>query len=75
MSTGEDRYRVSSTQVVDASRVDLLDRTGRSELTLITCFPFDAVVPGGRERFVVHAHADGASQLHEISSRARPNGP
>ena len=50
-------YQVVATGVVHESRTDLLERTGVAELTLITCFPFDAVVPGGPERFVVHARA------------------
>lgn len=50
-------YEVVATAVVHESRTDLLDRTGSPELTLITCFPFDAVVPGGPERYVVHARA------------------
>ncbi|MEM9175216.1 MAG: class GN sortase [Myxococcota bacterium] len=50
-------YEVVATRVVHASRGDLLERSGVAELTLITCFPFDAVVPGGSDRFVVHARA------------------
>jgi sortase (surface protein transpeptidase) len=29
--------------------------TGRKSLTLITCWPFDAIVPGGPLRYVVRA--------------------
>ncbi len=54
---GVTRYRVETMAIVHESRVDLLERTGRAELTLITCFPFDAIVPGGPMRFVVHAVA------------------
>lgn len=48
-------YVVTHAEIVHESRVDLIERTGRSELTLITCHPFDAIVPGGPERYVVHA--------------------
>jgi sortase A len=30
-------------------------------LTLVTCYPFDAVEPGGPLRYVVVATADGGS--------------
>jgi sortase A len=49
------RYAVVGIQTVHESRIDLLERTGEAELTLLTCFPFDAVVPGGPLRYVVHA--------------------
>ena len=62
------RYVVESAEIVHESRVDVLGRTGRSELTLITCFPFDAVVPGGPLRFVVHA----AARTPKSPARLRP---
>jgi sortase A len=51
------RYRIVETAVVHESRMDLLDRTGRAELRLITCYPFDSIIPGGPLRYVVHAVA------------------
>ena len=62
------RYVVESAEIVHESRVDVLERTGRAELTLITCFPFDAVVPGGPLRFVVHA----AARTPKSPARFRP---
>ena len=53
--TSTDRYRVDGAQVVHEARTDLLLPTGRSELTLITCFPFDSVMTGGPLRYVVFA--------------------
>ncbi len=55
--SGTRRFVVHALRVVHESDVGILERTGRPELTLITCFPFDAVVPGGPLRFVVHAGA------------------
>jgi sortase A len=49
------RYRVAGAEVVDKSRTDLLAETARPTLTLVTCWPFDAVVPGGPLRYVVTA--------------------
>lgn len=50
-------YRVSGSAVLHESRVEILERSGRAELTLITCYPFDAIVPGGPLRYVVFARA------------------
>lgn len=62
---GVQRYRVVSTRVVDTryQRVSL-DHPGR--LILSTCWPFDAIAPGGPLRFLVVA---------ERATRARPNEP
>lgn len=50
------RYRVAEARVVDARRVRLPAK-GPSRLTLVTCYPFDAVAPGGSERYLVTAEA------------------
>ena len=68
--TGTTRYIVGAAEVLHESRVDVLERTGRAELTLITCFPFDAVVPGGPLRYVVHAAA--ASRLSDAEEDSSP---
>lgn len=52
------RFLVARTSVVDA-RKKLILPTGRSGVVLVTCYPFDAVRPGGPFRFVVHAVATG----------------
>ena len=51
-------YRVTGMQIVDKSRVDLAEDHGRDELTLVTCWPFDALRAGGPQRYVVQAQAD-----------------
>lgn len=51
-------YRVAETRVVEPSEIEVLDAGGRSELTLITCYPFDWVGPAPK-RFVVTAHLRG----------------
>ena len=50
------RYRVRSTRVVDRRDTSVLEPAAGRRLTLITCYPFDAVVPGGPLRYVVVAH-------------------
>ena len=52
------RYLVSETEVLHQSSTYVLDRDGIKELTLITCWPFDAIVPGGPLRYVVRALAE-----------------
>lgn len=47
---------------MDQHRAVVLENAGDDRLTLITCYPFDAIVPGGPLRYVVTA----------ISKRAGP---
>ncbi len=54
-------YRVSGVRIVDHRDLGVLADRGRDALTLVTCWPFDAVAPGGPLRYVVSAFAeDGA---------------
>jgi sortase A len=48
-------YEVSHIEVVDARRSSLLLDTEESLMSLVTCYPFDAIEPGGPMRFVVTA--------------------
>lgn len=48
-------YRVTTTQIVDARATRLTTDAGADALVLVTCYPFDAVVPGGPLRYVVRA--------------------
>lgn len=57
---GERRYRVVRRQVVDEREVSVLAPTSRPTLTLVTCFPFDALQTGGPLRYVVQAVAIAA---------------
>ena len=49
------RYRVRSLTIVDKGEARVLDAADSAQLTLITCFPFDAVMPGTPLRYVVVA--------------------
>ncbi len=53
------RYRVVERSIVDRRSTGLIGQTvdGR-QLTLVTCYPFDALRAGGDERYVVRAVAD-----------------
>jgi sortase A len=48
-------YRVRDLRVVDKSAVEVLAQGGADQLTLVTCWPFDALRAGGPERYVVEA--------------------
>ena len=49
------RYRVLEVTIVDQGETRVLESADSPQLTLITCFPFDAVRPGTRLRYVVIA--------------------
>jgi sortase A len=49
------RYRVRDVAIVDKSETRVLDDADSAQLTLITCYPFDAVRPGTALRYVVIA--------------------
>lgn len=49
------RYRVREVAIVDKHDTRLLDPADSAQLTLITCWPFDAVQPGTAQRYVVTA--------------------
>ena len=49
------RYRVREVTIVDRGESRVLDEAGEPQLTLITCYPFDALRPGTTLRYVVIA--------------------
>ena len=51
------RYTVTSIEVVDSRRGRLLLDAEDALLSLVTCYPFDAIEPGGPMRYVVTAKA------------------
>ena len=50
-------YRVQAAEVLDESATWVTRQDGGTHLTLITCYPFDALQPGGPLRYVVFADA------------------
>lgn len=62
------RFRVREASVVDARTAVIGSaRDGPAALVLLTCYPFDAVSPGGPLRYVVAAEAASA-EARRISS-------
>lgn len=51
----EHLYRVSAIDVVDSRRGSILLDTDLPMLSLVTCYPFNAINPGGPMRYVVSA--------------------
>lgn len=48
-------YRIADARVVDKRATGVLAQDGPDRLTLVTCWPFDALRAGGPERYVVTA--------------------
>jgi sortase A len=51
-------YRVVAARVVHERETEWTAPTEDARLTLVTCWPFDALLPGGPWRFVVRADAE-----------------
>lgn len=50
-------YRVRAAEVLDEKDIWVTRQDGGTRMTLITCYPFDAVRAGGPQRYVVFADA------------------
>jgi len=48
-------FRIARTRIVDADQESLARNSAGHALLLVTCYPFDAVLPGGPLRYVVTA--------------------
>jgi len=51
---GTFEYTVTNTEIVKPSETRVLESSGRSELTLVTCYPF-SFLGAAPKRFIVHA--------------------
>lgn len=65
------RYRVSRMTVID-NRNTRIALSGRGLLILTTCYPFDALIPGGPLRYLVVAEKLSPSQQPAVK-QARPS--
>lgn len=68
-------FRITKTQVVDSDASGLQIEKDDAWLALVTCYPFDAVDPGGPLRYVVYAEPEatpGAPIPSPSPNRARP---
>jgi sortase A len=60
-------YIVAEQRVVDKRDVWVTRSSGETTLTLVTCYPFDAIVAGGPQRYVLTARA--AAAVRNVSAR------
>lgn len=49
------RYQISGRKIVDSAKGPMMAGGTNSSLLLVTCYPFDAIFPGGSLRYVVKA--------------------
>jgi sortase A len=54
------KYRVSGIYITDEAVLDMNIESDTPLLTLVTCYPFDAVNPGGSQRYLVFAEYDNS---------------
>lgn len=60
-------YEVVSTEIMHTERQRLQNmETNEAWITLVTCYPFAAVRPGGPWRFLLHARADSVSRATSL---------
>lgn len=48
-------YTTTDRQIIDSRYARLASGNGEAALTLVTCYPFDSIVPGGPLRYLVSA--------------------
>jgi len=48
-------YEVSNIKIIDSDQQDISTSNNQSELKLVTCYPFNALIAGGSLRYVVTA--------------------
>jgi len=63
-------YRVTDLAVVHERDTHVLADTDLPTLSLVTCFPFDAALPGGPLRFVVRAEAESSVEAQPTRRRS-----
>jgi len=54
---GVSRFNVTATQVVDMDAARFINDPASAYLHLVTCYPFDAIIAGGSQRYIVSAVA------------------
>ncbi len=68
---GAEQYRVISQEIIDSRQQELVLEPSLKRLSLVTCYPFDALTAGGPLRYVVTA-VPVQRQLASITAAANP---
>jgi len=53
-------FKVTAKEIIDAAILDMDIASEVPLLTLVTCYPFDALLPGGPQRYLVFAEYDNS---------------
>ena len=59
----QQHYLVNALYVVDSSQQELMTAGDQNQLILVTCYPFNAIDPGGPLRYVVYASQQESRQV------------
>ena len=71
---GGSDYQVTGTRIIDSRHARIPAASSMDGLCLVTCCPFDAIVPGGPLRYVVQARRTNLNTVsHGSSSPAGTN--
>lgn len=68
-------YRIAGTRIADAADLAIPRDADVPTLTLVTCWPFDAIVPGGPLRYVVVAEAESRLPARRDGARTLAAAP
>ena len=64
------RFDVVETRIIDHRNLSVVGDTLDKQLTLVTCYPFDAIQPGGALRYVVIAkHKDRYASTSNVPNK------
>jgi len=62
-TAGNWNYRVTGSRIIDTRHQSVTNNGLQDELVLATCYPFDAVIPGGPLRYLVYAEVMPAKRV------------
>lgn len=48
-------YQVTHLEILNADKDNIIDDRDQTMLAMVTCYPFNAISSGGKQRYVVHA--------------------
>ena len=73
---GSSDYQVTGSRIIDSRHAHIPAATRADGLWLVTCYPFDAIVPGGPLRYVVQARRLNVNlnqpNLNQIVGKSAP---
>jgi sortase A len=69
-TTGVEEYSVENHEIIDSRQQELVLQPAIHRLSLVTCYPFDAVAAGGPLRYVVTALPAGTSTAGRAKLRS-----